>query len=322
MSQLRCDVKNEMSGDHVQIFESLGDAISYAFRNQKTSKLTLDKICEVLEDPNLFIKSRKNGMLPCSTIPRRKISSTLSSSEMFIRAGPPRACLWAISLHNPYFLSDSAIMNSVETTLTTGGPLTTDEILNQTNLSGTNKVLLDRFFSDHVDHFSLGTDGRWWFNNQPLPEARQFESINSALLYAFTHIKEASIEELHWFLCLSTIGTTKKPITRRSISRELSRRPNLFLHMSRARYTLTSNHCGAFNSLPVPPIRPPALFIEPPSSSYSGEYPRIPKVEPVFHSPIYDQIEDIFINKGVEWKDDLFDVHGFFDNEDQVFGFS
>ena len=47
----------------------------------------------------------------------------------------------------------------------------------------------------------------------------------------------ASGQELHCFIRLSTAGG-KKAITRRCVSRELSRRQDLFLHLSRARYNL------------------------------------------------------------------------------------
>jgi hypothetical protein len=92
-----------------QVFETISEAIVYAFRHQQTSLLSLDKICEVIQSSNLFLNSKKDGVAPCTTIIRRRISSTLSSSELFVRAGPPRTCVWAIRPNNPLFLSDSVI---------------------------------------------------------------------------------------------------------------------------------------------------------------------------------------------------------------------
>jgi hypothetical protein len=80
-----------------------------------------------------------------------------------------------------------------------------------------------------------------------------FESMGHALLWASTEFPDgASVEEMHWLLCLSTVGGAKR-ITRRSISRELSRRTDLFVHTGRARYVLVK---GA-EAPQVPVERPP-----------------------------------------------------------------
>ena len=234
-----------------QSFDSLNDAITYAFRQEQTSLLSLDRICEVLQSPNLYFNSKKQGLMPCSSITRRRISSALSSCELFVRAGPPRTCLWAIRPHNPLFLSDGTILASIEQMLTENGPMTIDEFVNATQLAGADANLYSRFLTDHSLEFTVDeATGKYWFAGQPRPFHRNYESISQALVSAFIVFPNgASVEELHWFLCLSTVGGTK-PITRRCVSRELSRRQDLFAHLSRARYILLSK-AHEQNLLPI-----------------------------------------------------------------------
>lgn len=221
-----------------QQFESLNEAITYAFRHEQTSLLSLDRICEVLQNPKFYFNSKNQGLLPCSSITRRRISSVLSTSELFVRAGPPRTCLWAIRPHNPLFISDQAILASIEQMLTANGPMTIEQFINTTQLSGADANLYNRFLSEHAVEFTKEEDGTYWFTGQPRPQHNDFESISHALVYAFNEFPQgASVEELHWYLCLSTVGGVKE-ITRRCVSRELSRRTDLFSHLSRARYIL------------------------------------------------------------------------------------
>lgn len=248
-------------------FDTLCDAISFAFRQEQTSLLSLDKICEVLSKPDLFVNSKTQGIIPTSTIARRRISSTLSSSDLFVRAGPPRTCLWAIRPNNPTFISDGAIAASIEQMLTTNGPMTTEQFVETTDLTGAHKPLFDRFLAEHQDEFAQHENGTWWFINQPLPLRKEFDNLCHAILSAFEPFQEgATVEEIHRYLCLSSVGG--KLITRRSISRELSRRTDVFLHLSRAKYgilpsrrTFPSHNPQTFpqfNSyIPPPPPPPP-----------------------------------------------------------------
>ena len=245
-------------------FDTLCDAILYVFRQEETSLLALDKICNLLENPNFYINSKTSGLVPTSTITRRRISSTLSSSDLFVRAGPPRTCLWAIRPNNPSFISDGAIAASIEQMLTTHGPMTTQQFVDTTDLSGAHLTLFERYLSEHTDEFSQNEEGYWWFVNQPMPIRREFDNLVHALLAAFDPFPEgASVEEIHWYLCLATVGG--KPITRRSISRELSRRQDLFLHLSRAKYGLL-------------PCRKP--YVPQPPPQYSGFIPPPPPPPP------------------------------------------
>jgi hypothetical protein len=246
-----------------QIFDTLNDAIVFAFRQEQTSLLSLDRICAIVQSPNLFLNAKKEGLVPCSTVVRRRISSTLSSSEMFVRAGPPRTCLWAIRPSNPLFLSDGVISSAIEQMLTTSGPMTLEQFAQSTQLNGADIRLFEKFLSDHSSEFARHDDSTYWFTGQPLPIQRDFESISHALAYGLSLSPEgASVEELTWFLCLSTVNTFKT-ITRRNVSRELSRRTDLFEHLSRARYALIANR-----PIDEPPAQPlavmPTVFPPPP----------------------------------------------------------
>ncbi|KAH0793468.1 hypothetical protein GPJ56_002515 [Histomonas meleagridis] len=231
-----------MNSDQIITLDSLTDAISYVFRQEQTSMLSLDRICEVLQQPNLYLNSKTLGSVQCSTISRRRISSVLSSSDFFVRAGPPRTCFWAIRPHNPLFLSNGSISASIEQMLTTNGPMTLEQFVEFTELNGADIKLFEKFLDEHKKEFSLLDNGTYWFTGQTPPVPKNYDNISSALVDAFSSFPlGASVEELHWYLCLSTVGGTKK-ISRRNVSRELSRRTDLFEHLSRARYTLASQH--------------------------------------------------------------------------------
>lgn len=255
-------------------FDTLCDAITYAFRTEQTSLLSLDKICEVLGRPSLFLNSKSQGLTPCSTVTRRRVSSTLSSSDLFVRAGPPRTCLWAIRPNNPSFLSDGAIASSIEQMLIANGPLKTEDFVEKTDLTGAHLPLFERFLDEHATEFAQQSDGTWWFAGQPIPERHDFGNLTQAICSAFENIKEATVEEIHWRLCLSTVG--EKSITRRSISRELSRRQDLFVHLSRAKYGLRAQAPRQFS--------PPVTFVQPkiiPSSVQRSSEPVTPRRPPI-----------------------------------------
>lgn len=232
-----------MISEHVidHKFESIEDALNYVFQYEKTSLLSFDRICEILKKPNLYYDSKKQGLQLCSSISRRRISFALSTSSKFERAGSEKTCMWQLKPHNQLYLSDATIRSFIEQELSKSGPLSIDQIQKSSEIQFIDETVYHRFFNDNKEYFELANDGKYWFANQPIPQKKNFENINSALIYAMNQFeKGASIEEVNWFLCLSTINGAKS-ITRRSISRELSRRPDVFLHVSRARYILNKN---------------------------------------------------------------------------------
>ena len=219
-------------------YGTLTEVILAVFQHEQTSILSLDKICQDVASPDLKLDNGKGIPVPCTTISRRRISSILSSSEFFIRAGAPRSCQWALRPQNPLFLSNGALASSIEQTLTEHGPIPTSEFVTLSGLAGSNECVFSHFFLSHPDEYTQDEEGRWWFANQPKPIIQQFENVVLALLSAFQTLnKECSIEELHWYLCLATTDGNKR-ISRRKISRELSRRTDLFKHVSRAKYSL------------------------------------------------------------------------------------
>jgi hypothetical protein len=247
----------EDSGVVRQCFDSLTDAITYVFQQQQTSLLSLDRIMEGLAAPNLFINWKKEGVVSCSTIIRRRVSSTLSASELFVRAGQPRTAMWAIRPNNPLFLSDGVISAAIEQMLTNHGPLTLQGFVTASQLNGADINLFERFLTEHSAEFTRGADGTYWFTGQPRPIIQDFESISQALQYALSQFPNgASVEELNWFLCMATV-TGSKVITRRCVSRELSRRTDLFAHLTRARYILLPTP----PSVVAPPVAPPPPLI-------------------------------------------------------------
>jgi hypothetical protein len=218
------------------VFDTLNEAIAYAFKLQQTTVLNLDQICAIFSLPHLMLKNRSGVPIACSTVTRRRISSTLSSSEIFHRAGPPRTCLWAIRSNHPLFVSDAAITASVEQMLTAHGPLTSEQFACLTALSGLDLTVFERFFEERPEQYSRHEDGTWWFAGRKRPTRVEYDSMGQALMCAFAEFPDgATVEDLHWVLCLSTVGRNKA-ITRRRVSRELSRRTDLFAHVSRAKY--------------------------------------------------------------------------------------
>lgn len=244
-------------------FSTLTEAITSVFKDEGTSLLSLDKICQALSNPDWVISMGNNGDIPTSSISRRRISSILSSSDLFVRAGPPRSCMWALQPQNPLFSNDSALLTHIEQVMTEHGPITTDEIVTFSELPEANESNINEFLTSHPQNFTLHPNNRWWFANQPYPLEYRFDSVIGALLFAFETLnRDASIEELNWFLCLSVDGKNQK-ISRRKISRELSRRPDLFSHISRAKYSLINKSHepkkAMLNKLPHIQFPPPVI---------------------------------------------------------------
>ena len=296
-----------------QSFDTLCDAITWVFRQEQTSLLSLDRICQVLQSPNLYINFKRQGLVPCSSIIRRRISSTLSSSELFVRAGPPRVCLWAIRPNNPLFLSDGVISASIEQMLTNNGPMTLEQFVNQTTLNGVDINLFERFLNEHESEFSRGEDGTYWFTGQPRPIQRDFESIIHALVAAFRVFPQgASVEELTWYLSMATVGGPKS-ITRRSVSRELSRRTDLFNHLSRARYILNDGGKVGPETMLMP--EPVVQVMAPPPPQQDVPVPFQPVPPP--QSPPFRFFDDDIGVPAPHHDEDDFDPFNFFSTDFQ-----
>jgi hypothetical protein len=128
------------------------------------------------------------------------------------------------------------ISASIEQMLTAHGPLTSEQFACLTDLPGLDIGVFDRFFEERSVDYACHEDGTWWFAGRKRPTRVEYDSMGQALLCAFAEFPNgAAVEDLHWLLCLSTVGRNKA-ITRRRVSRELSRRTDLFAHVSRAKY--------------------------------------------------------------------------------------
>jgi hypothetical protein len=125
------------------------------------------------------------------------------------------------------------------------------------------------------------------------------------------------VEELSWFLCLATVDGTKQ-ITRRSVSRELSRRTDLFQNLSRARYRLIEGDPGMDDGRRIaempPPPPPPGLF----HIDMGPSVPAIPK--PEFSPPMPSDPSESGDFPPRPPDDDVFDPFNFF-NRDFPFSF-
>lgn len=87
------------------------------------------------------------------------------------------------------------------------GPMTIDQIYEYSGNAGNDISIFQRFFQNYSEDFHRHADDKLWFANQPLPQPQNFENINKALVYAMNQFPQgASIEEVQWFLCLSTIN--------------------------------------------------------------------------------------------------------------------
>ena len=223
-----------------QCFESITELILFAFKKEQTSLLSLEKICQNIQSDQYLIK-RNNTLIGCETLQRRRISSALSSSDMFIRAGTQRACMWALRPNNPLFISDGQIASSLDHMLTNNGPLTLEEMVRLSDINGCNALVYEKYLNEHTDEIAKTSDGKYWFTNNPIPAVNYFNNICQALKYAFYNAfpNGACVEELFRYLSISYVIPHKK-ITRRNVSRELSRRPDFFKHLSRARYILVN----------------------------------------------------------------------------------
>jgi hypothetical protein len=244
-----------MQSDSV-VCDSLADAIIFAFRIEQASLLSLDRICDVLLHRNLSLRRTSGPPIPCATINRRRIGNTLSSSEFFERLGPRQSGLWGLRANNPSCLSEGVLASSLEHLLTTHGPLTFDQMVQFSDLRGADLLTYRGYLASHCNDYTEGPDGTFWFANQRRPVAMVFECIAQALAWGLGEFLDgATVEQLHWLLCLSTVQGSK-PLTRRCISRELSRRTDLFASLSRARYHLRPPDTPApvLTRIPLPRI--------------------------------------------------------------------
>jgi hypothetical protein len=244
--------------DQAIVFDTLTEAIAHAFKLEEATVLSLDRICAILSQPNLHLRTRDEGVVACSMVTRRRISSTLSSCDVFQRAGAPRTCMWGMRSAQPPFLSDTALTAAVEQLLTKHGPLTSDQLMCLSDIG--DAALFATFFDERPTAYACAEDGSWWFAGHARPARVEYESMVQALLRAFAEFPNgATVEDLHWVLCLSTIGAAKA-ITRRRVSRELSRRTDLFAHVSRAKYAPlrgSGAHAVKIGWLDAPPCPDP-----------------------------------------------------------------
>jgi len=223
-----------MEGSH----STLTQAILAVYSHRMTSILSLDTICGDLQIESCSIENNKGLPILSSGVTRRKVSSILSSSELFIRAGPPRSCLWALRPKKLSQMADSMLQATIEQSLVENGPTSLSDLYRISGIENYNLSEFEVFVESKRDLYEKGDDGLLWFTGLKRPERNSFCSVIEAITYALKILQKAStIEEIYRTLCLSTIMGPKL-ISRRKVSRELSRRSDLFSHVSRAKYEL------------------------------------------------------------------------------------
>jgi hypothetical protein len=235
-------------------FDTLESLLIFVFRQLETPLLSLDKIVDFLSHSIHSVPVEGNGIVSAGAVPRRLVLSTLSNSERFVRAGPPHSQGFALRLINPLFQCDASVAASVEQLLTENGPMTLDEFRSSPNFPASNVQLFERVFSVHSTEFTPLADGRIWFVNSPLPVQAAFDTIEEAVVFAFTIFTDgATPEDLRRFLCLARC--TEGAITRIAVAKVLSAKPDLFIQIQRGKYAIAGSPAAQ-----IPPPLPPGTI--------------------------------------------------------------
>jgi hypothetical protein len=117
--------------------------------------------------------------------------------------------------------------------------MTIDEIVAKADFPEASVELLQRVLGIQGSELTILPDGRIWFIGLPVPLRYGFDSLTSALEFAFSMFRDgATIEELRRVLCLSTDNGV--PITRMAISRELTGNSKMFSTIQRGKWNLAS----------------------------------------------------------------------------------
>jgi hypothetical protein len=232
-------------------FDTVESLLIFVFRQLETPLLSLDKIVDFLGHSKHTVPLEGNGVVSAETVPRRLVLNTLSNSERFVRAGPPHSQEFALRLINPLFQCDASVAASVEQLLTENGPMTLQDFCASPNFPASHVHLFERVFSVHSSEFNTLPDGRIWFVNSPLPVQAAFDTIEEAVVFSFTIFTDgATPEDLRRFLCLARCSDGA--ITRISVAKILSAKPELFIQIQRGKYAISGSRAAQL-PLPVPP---------------------------------------------------------------------
>jgi hypothetical protein len=241
-----------MSEAKTATFDDLESLLIFVFRQLQTALLSVDKIVDFLVNSQHTVPIEGNGIIPAATVPRRLIFNVLSKSEQFVRCGTPHTQTFALRPNNPLFQCDAAVAASIDQLLTQNGPMTIDEFLGSPTFASSDSPTVERVLSVHSEEYAVLPDGRIWFSNSPLPIQAAFDTIQDAIVFAFSIFTEgATPEDLRRFLCLAPCADGQ--ITRVSISQALQSKPDIFVQIQRDRFALAGTDAARV----PPPAMPP-----------------------------------------------------------------
>ena len=212
-----------------QHFDSISDLLTSFFKQESTAVLPIDRIYNLCENSkNISVNVENEGEIPCPSIPKRKILFTLQNSDNFVQVTKHGKSSWALGFKGPVSISDTLLLNSIETMFTTNGPMTIHQLAQQTELPQVDPALFLRFLTIHCSDFNPLPDGTWWFCDQPVPERIEYRNMTDAIenaLNQFTFHK-ARPEQIFRFLCLSTIDNQQ--ITQADVVYHLTHNDDLY----------------------------------------------------------------------------------------------
>lgn len=249
-----------MSAQGDSEFDSLGSLLTFVFNQLQTPMLTVDRILEYLSKTEYTVQIRGQDVVPANAIQKRLIVNCLTTSDLFVRSGPIQSQTFALRPNNPVFRCETVIAATIEQILCENGPMTIEELVASAGLPDADTTVFERIISQHPEFCAI-PQNRLWFTNAPIPTATNYNTITEALQMVLQSVfmHGACIDDLRRYLCLSTVHGF--PITRKSISTELSTNVALFIEFERGKYTLA----GSPVAVPDPVVRRPRAFSDSPS---------------------------------------------------------
>ena len=244
-----------------QHFDSINSLIVSLFKQESTAVLPLERICKLIEESDSIVLVENEGEIPASTLPRRKIASSLQNSENFVQIAKCGESKWALRYKIPVSISDSELLGSIEKMFTTLGPITIHQLAQNTEIPGVDASLFLRIMTIHSSEFSSLPDGTWWFADQPLPERIEYHNLTDAIEHALKILKKAKCEQIYWFLCLSTIDG--QVITQNEVLYHLTHNDDLYIQPERNIYQLIIKPAHPVFSFAPRPSRRRSIPIEP-----------------------------------------------------------
>jgi hypothetical protein len=239
-------------------FKTLQEAILSVFQERQTYSLSFEDFRATVGSRRHFVMLPGKGWIPSCQIQPQQLSSALSGSGVFARSGRAANGLWHIRPLDSLFRDGVGLRARVEELLLTRGPL---DLASLVAAIGLNETDVDPLRQALAAEFS-DADGEYWFAGSPRPIRVAFPRWLDALTEGLAAFPDgASVEDLWRRLCISTVAGVGA-VTRRGISRELPRYPEVFGRIGPGRYRLGVAP-GAVDWLPDDTLYFPELLDDP-----------------------------------------------------------